>query len=47
MEKMNIEFVEMNNVKISAEECETKFYDLSEISLGDAVEDYFENVLMA
>lgn len=41
--KVNIEIVEMNQVKISSdEEKAISFYDLSQWTVGAAVEDYIE-----
>lgn len=41
--KINIEIVEMNQVKISSEEgMAINFYDLSQWTIGAAVENYIE-----
>ena len=39
---INIETIEMNNIKISSENGATRFYDLAHWTIGAAVENYIE-----
>lgn len=43
---ITIETIEMNTIKISSEDGTSRFYDLSNWTIGAAVENYIEDELM-